>query len=70
MFQVQALYYLPSLGARIDITINYLEIMEVQAMRHYGGDRGKLLTSFCEYNDLLNKKSKDNKWDMGLYLSR
>ena len=43
--------------------------MEVQSMRHHRGERGKLLTSFCEYNKLLNVKARDNKWDMGLYLS-
>ncbi|XP_037071159.1 uncharacterized protein LOC119092293 [Pollicipes pollicipes] len=67
--QIQALYYLPSLGVKVDITINYLEIMETQQMRHYGGERGELLTSFCKYNTLMNGKAKDNQWDMGLYLS-
>ena len=69
-FQIQALYYLPSLGTKVDISINYLEIMETQQISHYNGERAQLLTSFCRYNAGRNKKAPGrNTWDMGLYLS-
>ncbi|XP_037087623.1 A disintegrin and metalloproteinase with thrombospondin motifs adt-2-like, partial [Pollicipes pollicipes] len=68
--QIQALYYLPSLGTKVDISINYLEIMETQQMSHYDGERSQLLTSFCRYNARTNEKAAGrNSWDMGLYLS-
>ncbi|XP_043241463.1 A disintegrin and metalloproteinase with thrombospondin motifs adt-2-like [Amphibalanus amphitrite] len=68
--QIQALYYLPSLGTKVDISINYLEIMETQQISHYDGERAQLLTSFCRYNAGRNKKAPGkNTWDMGLYLS-
>lgn len=40
-------------------------------MRHYDGERSKLLDSFCAYQRSLNPKDDDNPdhWDMALYVS-
>lgn len=73
ILQVQALYHHPSLGRNIDLVIVRLDIMKRQPsnMRHYDGERGKLLDSFCDYQQNLNPPgdSNPNHWDMALYVS-
>jgi len=70
---MQALYHLPSLGQNLDLSIVYMEFQAKQpaGLPTYGGERGKLLDSFCAYQTKLNKKSDSDPehWDMGLYLS-
>lgn len=70
---IQALYHHPSLGAPVDITVVYLEVMKRQPddMPHYRGERESLLDSFCLYQNKLNKgdDSDANHWDLALYVS-
>ncbi|XP_074036827.1 A disintegrin and metalloproteinase with thrombospondin motifs adt-2 isoform X2 [Leptinotarsa decemlineata] len=70
---VQALYHHPSLGNTLELVLVRLDIMKRQPtdMPHYNGERGKLLDSFCEYQEKLNPPDDSNPehWDMGLYVS-
>ncbi|CAH1981328.1 unnamed protein product [Acanthoscelides obtectus] len=70
---VQALYHHPSLGATIDLVLVRLDIMKVQPrdLPHHDGERGKLLDSFCAYQEDLNPESDrdPDHWDMALYVS-
>lgn len=70
---VQALYYHPSLGRKIDLALVRLEIMRTQPydLPHYEGERERLLDSFCRYSTIHNPESDENPnhWDMGLYVS-
>ncbi|XP_008553570.1 A disintegrin and metalloproteinase with thrombospondin motifs adt-2 [Microplitis demolitor] len=70
---VQALFYHPSLGTRINIVLIRLDMMKHQPndLPHYNGERLKLLNSFCNYTAAKNPKddSDPNHWDIGLYVS-
>ncbi|CAG5100413.1 Similar to adt-1: A disintegrin and metalloproteinase with thrombospondin motifs adt-1 (Caenorhabditis elegans) [Cotesia congregata] len=70
---VQALFYHPSLGRRINIVLVRLDMMKHQPadLPHYNGERLKLLNSFCNYTAAKNPKNDDdpNHWDIGLYVS-
>lgn len=70
---VQALFYHPSLGARVNIALVRLDIMRQQPadLPHHNGERLKLLNSFCNYTALNNPLDDNhpNHWDMGLYVS-
>ena len=71
--KMQALYHLPSLGTRIELSIVYMEFHAKQpaTLTTYGGERGQLLNSFCQYQSKLNTPSDNDAehWDMALYLS-
>ncbi|KAJ8935149.1 hypothetical protein NQ314_012967, partial [Rhamnusium bicolor] len=70
---VQALYHHPSLGTTLELVLVRLDIMKRQpsSMPHYEGERGKLLDSFCSYQQNLNPSGDSNPehWDMALYVS-
>ncbi|XP_042863125.1 uncharacterized protein LOC122247686 [Penaeus japonicus] len=72
---IQALFHHPSLGQKIHLVINYIEVMTEQPsdLPHYGGDREKLYESFRLYNERKNKNTVnmvDTKaWDMGILIS-
>ncbi|XP_043278023.1 A disintegrin and metalloproteinase with thrombospondin motifs adt-1-like [Venturia canescens] len=70
---VQALYYHPSLGRKIDLALVRLEIMRTQPfdLPHHEGERERLLDSFCRYSAIHNPEGDDDPkhWDMGLYVS-
>lgn len=70
---VQALYYHPSLGVKIDIALVRLDIMQRQPvdLRVHNGERARLLDSFCAYAQDHNPPGDDDPhhWDMGLYVS-
>jgi hypothetical protein len=69
---MQALYHLPSLGQRVDLSIVYMEFhAKAPATLINSGDRGKLLDSFCAFQTKLNKPSDNDAehWDMALLLS-
>ncbi|KAJ8880452.1 hypothetical protein PR048_016922 [Dryococelus australis] len=70
---VQALYHHPSVGQPIDITLVKMELLRSQPpdLPHFGGERGPLLDSFCDYNMKHNPAGDANPrhWDMGLYIS-
>nr|XP_053648311.1 A disintegrin and metalloproteinase with thrombospondin motifs 18-like [Cherax quadricarinatus] len=72
---IQALFHHPSLGHKIRLVINYVELMVKQPARlvHFGGDREKLYDSFRMYN-LERIKSTANMvdikpWDIGILIS-
>lgn len=52
--QVQALYQVKSLGQTVDIMIVYLEIQKTEQFENHDGERVALLTSFCNYNSVMN----------------
>ncbi|XP_076034789.1 uncharacterized protein LOC143021271 [Oratosquilla oratoria] len=72
---IQALYLHPTLGTKVKLVINYLEIMEKQpaSLPHHGGDRMKLYESFKAYSKERNHEMSNSvdtrPWDMGLLLS-
>ncbi|KAJ8925540.1 hypothetical protein NQ315_009380 [Exocentrus adspersus] len=70
---IQALYHHPSLGTMLELVLVRLDIMKQQptAMPHYNGERGKLLDSFCSYQQKINPSDDSNPdhWDMALYVS-
>lgn len=69
---MQALYHLPSLGQRVDLSIVYMEFhAKAPADLTTSGERGKLLDSFCLYQKKLNKAADTDPehWDMALLLS-
>lgn len=70
---MQALYHLPSLGTRLELSIVYMEFHAKQpsTLPTYGGERGQLLNSFCQYQSKANEPSDSDAehWDMALYLS-
>lgn len=70
---VQSLYHHHSLGRKIDFTIVYLEIMEVQSpdLPHGYGERNELIDNFCEYQKNLNPGDDRHPehWDMSVYVS-
>ncbi|KAK4321283.1 hypothetical protein Pmani_007920 [Petrolisthes manimaculis] len=72
---LQALFYHPSLGERIRLVINHMELMSQQPVSfpHHQGHREKLYESFRLY-DQRRKAEVTNEingisWDMGLLLS-
>ncbi len=72
MLKMQALYHLPSLGQKVDLSIVYMEFhAKAPATLINSGDRGKLLDSFCAFQTKLNKPSDSDAehWDMALLLS-
>lgn len=69
---MQALYHLPSLGQRVDLSIVYMEFhAKAPDTLVKSGERGRLLDSFCAYQKKLNKPldSDPEHWDMALLLS-
>ncbi|XP_026677064.1 A disintegrin and metalloproteinase with thrombospondin motifs adt-1-like, partial [Diaphorina citri] len=70
---VQALYHHTSTGQYLDIVLVRLDIFKKQPMDlpHYGGDRSRLLDSFCSYAAKHNPASDENPdhWDISLYVS-
>lgn len=69
---IQALYHHPSLGIPIDISLIRLDIIQRQPvdLPHFGGERGSLLDSFCNYANARNPSNEeDAHWDMGLYVT-
>lgn len=70
---IQALYHHPSLGASIDISLIRLDIIQRQPLDlpHFGGERGSLLDSFCNYANVRNppEDAHSRHWDMGLYVT-
>ncbi|XP_011647364.1 A disintegrin and metalloproteinase with thrombospondin motifs adt-2 [Pogonomyrmex barbatus] len=70
---IQALYHHPSLGVSIDISLIRLDIIQRQPfdLPHFGGERGSLLDSFCNYANARNPPEDDrlHHWDMGLYVT-
>ncbi len=72
MMKMQALYHLPSLGQKVDLSIVYMEFhVDPPPTLINSGDRGKLLDSFCAFQTKLNKPSDSDAehWDMALLLS-
>jgi hypothetical protein len=72
MMKMQAMYHLPSLGQKVDLSIVYMEFhAKAPATLINSGDRGKLLDSFCAFQTKLNKPSDSDAehWDMALLLS-
>ncbi|XP_047368388.1 A disintegrin and metalloproteinase with thrombospondin motifs 2-like isoform X3 [Vespa velutina] len=70
---IQALYHQSSLGKQIDISLVRMDIMHKQPsdLPNFGGERGSLLDSFCNYAKLHNPSDDKhpNHWDLGLYVS-
>ncbi|XP_046836869.1 A disintegrin and metalloproteinase with thrombospondin motifs 2-like [Vespa crabro] len=70
---IQALYHQSSLGKQIDISLVRMDIMHKQPsdLPNFGGERGSLLDSFCNYAKLHNPPDDKhpNHWDLGLYVS-
>ncbi|KAL0132957.1 hypothetical protein PUN28_000590 [Cardiocondyla obscurior] len=70
---IQALYHHPSLGVSIDISLIRLDIIQRQPfdLPHFGGERGNLLDSFCNYANARNPPENDRSrhWDIGLYVT-
>ncbi|XP_077269582.1 ADAMTS metallopeptidase stall [Temnothorax americanus] len=70
---IQALYHHPSLGVAIDVSLIRLDIIQRQPLDlpHFGGERGSLLDSFCNYANARNppEDAHSRHWDMGLYVT-
>ncbi|XP_029680560.1 A disintegrin and metalloproteinase with thrombospondin motifs adt-2 isoform X2 [Formica exsecta] len=70
---IQALYHHPSLGVSIDISLIRLDVIQRQPLDlpHFGGERGGLLNSFCNYANARNptEDTHPRHWDMGLYVT-
>lgn len=70
---IQALYHHPSLGVPIDVSLVRLDIIQKQPLDlpHFGGERGSLLDSFCNYAMARNplEDAHPHHWDMGLYVT-
>ena len=70
---IQALYYHPSLGQRINVALVRLELMQRQPkqLASLDGERGDLLDTFCAYAKSINPLGDNDPkhWDMGLYIS-
>lgn len=70
---VQTMFWHPSLGRRVDLTVTHLRLLNQQPedLPTHNGDRVLLLKSFCKYshrnNDPLD--SSPRHWDIGVYLS-
>lgn len=70
---VQALYHHSSTGQTLDIVLVRLDILKKQPvdLPHYGGDRSRLLDSFCAYAAKHNPAGDQDPdhWDISLYVS-
>ncbi|XP_042241470.1 uncharacterized protein LOC121879048 isoform X2 [Homarus americanus] len=72
---IQALFHHPTLGQKIQLVINYIELMAKQPTNlvHFGGDREKLYDSFRLYNAEKTKSSENmvdvQPWDIGILIS-
>ncbi|XP_066973867.1 uncharacterized protein [Macrobrachium rosenbergii] len=72
---IQALFHHPTLGQKIHLVINYVEVMSKQpeTLHHFGGDREKLYESFRLYNERKNEEATNkvdgDPWDMGILIS-
>jgi hypothetical protein len=53
MNEIQAIYHFESLGRKIDFTIVHMELMTSKVFSDFGGEREKLLNSFCKYQVTL-----------------
>jgi len=73
MNAIQAVYHFPSLGTTVQFSLVKLEIQKTQPadLPTYDGERGRLLTSFCNYQGQHNPDGDGNPhhWDIGLYVS-
>ncbi|RWS05253.1 A disintegrin and metalloproteinase with thrombospondin motifs 16-like protein, partial [Dinothrombium tinctorium] len=69
--QIQAIYYQPSLGGRLHISLVRIEIHKSEQLNMVDGHVDKLLNSFCEYQQKINPKidSDPEHWDVALYLT-
>lgn len=69
--QIQAVYYQPSLGGKLHITVVRIDIHKSPQFETFQGDRDLLLNSFCKYQEKFNPQNDadPNHWDMALYLS-
>lgn len=69
-FQVQAIYYHPSLGNQVDIVVSYMEIMErdPDELAQLDGERTTVLTAFCNYTH-MRKSDLSIDWDMSVLLT-
>ncbi|XP_037772688.1 uncharacterized protein LOC119568305 [Penaeus monodon] len=72
---IQALFHHPSLGQKIHLAINHIEIMAAQpsALPHYGGHREQLYDAFRLYNEERKEQAANlvdgRPWDMGILIS-
>ncbi|XP_071533227.1 A disintegrin and metalloproteinase with thrombospondin motifs adt-1-like isoform X2 [Panulirus ornatus] len=72
---IQALFHHPTLGQKVKLVINYIEVMAQQpeTLLHFGGDREKLYDSFRLYNDRKIQSVVNMvdvlPWDMGILIS-
>jgi len=71
MNSIQAIYHFESLGTKVTFSIVNLEIQKTTKFDNHGGDRGPLLTSFCEYQGDKNPgdDTDPDHWDIGLLVS-
>ena len=56
---------------QVTFSLVHLEIQKTSKFNNHGGDRGPLLTSFCEYQGSQNPGDDSNPdhWDIGLLVS-
>ena len=68
---IQAIYHFKSLGTKVEFSISHMEIHKTRGVfNDHGGDRGPLLTSFCQFQgDLRPDEGKPGHWDIGLLVS-
>ena len=68
---IQAIYHFKSLGTKVEFSISHMEIHKTRGVfDDHGGDRGPLLTSFCQFQgDLRPDEGKPGHWDIGLLVS-
>jgi hypothetical protein len=68
---IQAIYHFSSLGTKVEFSISHLEIHKSpNQFNDHNGDRGPLLTSFCEYQGGQRPaEGKPGHWDIGLLVS-
>ena len=68
---IQAIYHFNSLGTKVEFSISHMEIHKTPGVfEDHGGDRGPLLTSFCQFQGGLRpEEGKSGHWDIGLLVS-
>ena len=68
---IQAIYHFNSLGTKVEFSISHMEIHKTRGVfENHGGDRGPLLTSFCQFQgNLRPDEGKPGHWDIGLLVS-
>jgi hypothetical protein len=49
VWQVQALYHIPSLGQRVDLNIIHMEIQKTEQFENHDGERERLLGMYDCY---------------------